>query len=166
MQTLCGGFGPSVNYLAQALGRGYRERMEQPAETYVLDDQVGYVLRRVTQRHLSIFSEHIPDVTAIQFAVMARLAAMGPLSQNQLGRAASMDAATVKGVVGRLEGLGLVARAADPEDRRRLTVALTEAGRDLVQRRYATATAITDATLAPLSVQDRQTLLALLLRLT
>lgn len=140
--------------------------MEQNADPYVLDDQVGYVLRRVTQRHLQIFSEHIPEVTAMQFACLVRLDQTGPMSQNLLGRAASMDAATVKGVVGRLEGLGLVARAADPEDRRRLTVALTEAGRDLVQRRYATATAITDATLAPLSAQDRQTLLALLLRLT
>ncbi|WP_246567002.1 MarR family winged helix-turn-helix transcriptional regulator [Gemmobacter fulva] len=165
MQTLCGGFAPSVNYLAQALGRSYRERMEQPAETYVLDDQVGYVLRRVTQRHLSIFSEHIPDVTAIQFAVMARLAAMGPLSQNQLGRAASMDAATVKGVVERLEALGHVQRSADPADKRRLTVALTVAGTALVTRLFPVGLRVSAATLAPLDPDEQTELMRLLAKL-
>ncbi|SEN85043.1 DNA-binding transcriptional regulator, MarR family [Gemmobacter aquatilis] len=139
--------------------------MEQNTDPYVLDDQVGYLLRRVTQRHLHIFSEHIQDVTAMQFACLVRLDQTGPMSQNLLGRAASMDAATVKGVVGRLELLGLVARQADPEDRRRLTVALTDAGRDLVRRHYPAAAEITDATLAPLSAEERRTLLALLQRL-
>ena len=61
---------------------------------YVLDDQIGYVLRRVTQRHLALFSECIPQVTTVQFAVLARLTEMGPQSQNHLGRATAMDAAT------------------------------------------------------------------------
>ena len=99
------------------------------ANPYVLDDQVGYLLRRVTQRHLAIFSEHIPELTTMQFAVLVRLHQGGPMSQNHLGRAASMDAATVKGVVGRLEALGLVARRADPADKRRLTVEITPATR-------------------------------------
>ena len=45
-------------------------RMKRAAE-YVLDDQIGYVLRRVTQRHLALFSESIPQVTTTQFAVLA-----------------------------------------------------------------------------------------------
>ncbi|NJM84362.1 MAG: MarR family transcriptional regulator [Tabrizicola sp.] len=133
---------------------------------YVLDDQIGYVLRRVTQRHLSIFSEHIPEVTTTQFAVLARLAETGPMSQNQLGRAAAMDAATIKGVVDRLAKLGLVMTAADPDDRRRLTVALSPAGSALFRTRTETALAVSDATLAPLSTAERKTLLALLTRLT
>ena len=44
----------------------------------------------------------IPEVTTTQFAALAKLAEQGPLSQNQLGRATAMDAATIKGVVGRL----------------------------------------------------------------
>ena len=92
------------------------------ADDYRLDDQIGYVLRRVTQRHLAIFAAAIPEVTTTQFAVLARLTETGPLSQNQLGRATAMDAATIKGVVDRLARLGLVATTADPVDRRRLTV--------------------------------------------
>lgn len=138
----------------------------KPALRYSLDDQIGYVLRRVTQRHLSIFSEAIPEVTTTQFAVLARLAEVGPLSQNHLGRATAMDAATIKGVVDRLAKLDLVATAADPDDRRRLTVTMTEAGAALFHARTETALAISDQTLAPLSTPERDQLMALLSRLT
>jgi DNA-binding MarR family transcriptional regulator len=133
---------------------------------YRLDDQIGYVLRRVTQRHLAIFAAAIPEVTTTQFAVLARLAETGPLSQNQLGRAVAMDAATIKGVVDRLARLSLVATTADREDRRRLTVALTEAGARLYEARVATALTVSQETLAPLSGEEQVALMALLSRLT
>jgi MarR family transcriptional regulator, lower aerobic nicotinate degradation pathway regulator len=135
-------------------------------DRYSLDDQIGYVLRRVTQRHLAIFSAAIPEVTTMQFAVLARLTEVGPLSQNHLGRATAMDAATIKGVVDRLAKLGLVATAADQGDRRRLIVALTDAGTALFSARMATALQISDLTLAPLSEPERALLMALLARLT
>lgn len=133
---------------------------------YVLDDQIGYLLRRVTQRHLAIFSDRIPEVTTTQFAVLARLAELGPLSQNHLGRETAMDAATIKGVVDRLARQGLVATSPDPDDRRRLTVALTAEGAALFAARTGTALAISDATLGPLDPGERAQLMALLSRLT
>ncbi len=135
-------------------------------ETYVLDDQIGYVLRRVTQRHLAIFSEAIPAVTTTQFAVLARLAELGPQSQNLLGRATAMDAATVKGVVDRLVRQGLVETSADPADKRRLAVALTKAGAELFARTADMALQVSRRTLAPLSHDEAARLLALLRRLT
>ena len=136
------------------------------AKDYRLDDQIGYVLRRVTQRHLAIFAAAIPEVTTTQFAVMARLAEVGPLSQNHLGRATAMDAATIKGVVDRLAKLDFVETAADPEDRRRLTVSLTKAGSAIVAAKVATALQVSGETLAPLTADESRTLMALLLRLT
>ena len=133
---------------------------------YVLDDQIGYLLRRVTQRHLVIFSEIIPGITTTQFAALARLAELGPLSQNLLGRETAMDAATIKGVVDRLAKQGLLATTADPIDRRRLTVALTEAGRALFTRTRDAGLAVSAQTLEPLSAAERATLLGLLARLT
>ena len=135
-------------------------------EDYRLDDQIGYILRRVTQRHLSLFAAAIPEVTTTQFAVLARLTEIGPVSQNHLGRATAMDAATIKGVVDRLAKLGLVATTADPADRRRLTVSLTEAGTELFSTRVATALQISGDTVAPLTRDEARTLQALLLRLT
>lgn len=132
---------------------------------YVLDDQIGYVLRRVTQRHLAIFSERVPQVTTTQWAVLARLAELGPLSQNHLGRMTSLDAATVKGVVDRLARLGLVETAADPGDRRRLTVSLTGAGRQAFGNGVATALKASAETLGPLTLAERAQLMALLLKI-
>lgn len=137
-----------------------------PTETtYVLDDQIGYVLRRVTQRHLVIFSETIPNITTTQFAVLARLAQLGPLSQNLLGRETAMDAATIKGVVDRLAKQGLLITTADPSDRRRLTVTLSNDGRALFDKTKEAALAVSSQTLGPLSQGERATLLALLARL-
>ena len=132
---------------------------------YILDDQIGYVLRRVTQRHLAIFSDLIPAVTTTQFAVLARLDQQGPQSQNLLGRATAMDGATIKGVVDRLARQGLVETAADPDDRRRLTVGLTASGKELFRATRAMALAVSDQTLQPLSPHERSQLMALLARL-
>ncbi|MBA4324347.1 MAG: MarR family transcriptional regulator [Rhodobacter sp.] len=136
------------------------------AKAYRLDDQIGYVLRRVTQRHLAIFAAAIPEVTTTQFAVLARLAEIGPQSQNHLGRETAMDAATIKGVVDRLAKLGLVATNSDPADRRRLTVSLTAAGETLFADRVPTALSVSADTVSPLSPDEARLLMDLLLRLT
>jgi DNA-binding MarR family transcriptional regulator len=135
------------------------------SDGYSLDDQIGFVLRRAMQRHLAIFSEAIPGLTNRQFAALARLAALGPLAQNQLGRVAAMDAATIKGVVDRLRRQGLVATAADPDDGRRLVVRLTGQGQALFDATRASALAVSERTLAPLTPAERGTLMALLARI-
>ena len=132
---------------------------------YVLDEQIGYILRRVSQRHLAIFAQAIPEVTTTQFAVMARLAELGPQSQNALGRETAMDAATIKGVVDRLARQGLVHTTPDPADRRRLTVSLSDEGRTLFDALAPRAQAVTAATLGPLSPDEAAALAALLSRL-
>lgn len=139
--------------------------MSKSDRPYVLDDQIGFVLRRVTQRHLAIFSDAIPEVTTTQFAALAKLAELGPLSQNHLGRVTAMDAATIKGVVDRLRRQGLIETTDDPDDRRRLTVALSAAGQRLIDRVRPVAHDITARTLAPLSPDEQDALQALLLRL-
>lgn len=135
------------------------------ASGYRLDDQIGYLLRRVTQRHLAIFSARIPRVTTTQWAVLARLLELGPLSQNHLGRETAMDAATIKGVVDRLSREGLVETRADPTDRRRLIVALTDEGRSFCVDGLAQAAQVSSDTLDPLDEGERRQLLALLARL-
>ena len=135
-------------------------------ETYVLDEQVGFPLRRVTQWHLAIFSDQIPHVTTTQFAVLARLAEHWLQSQNQLGRATAMDAATIKGVVNRLGRKGLLSTSADLEDRRRLTVSLTEAGLAMFETHFTKALIISQKTLEPLTQVEQAQLMALLSRLT
>jgi MarR family transcriptional regulator, lower aerobic nicotinate degradation pathway regulator len=130
---------------------------------YVLDEQVGFLLRQVSQRHAALFAEGIgDDLTPTQWAALAKLAELGPTSQNLLGRRTAMDAASIKGVVDRLTRRGLVETRPDPEDGRRLLVALTRAGRALAAETAPRALAVTDATLAPLDPGERATLVTLL----
>ena len=102
------------------------------ASTYQLDDQVGYKLRLASQRHLEIFSRHLPEMTPTQFSILVRLAEIGEVSQNQLGRLVAMDAATTKGVVTRLIDRGLVQSRQDGEDLRRLQISLTGEGERVI----------------------------------
>jgi DNA-binding MarR family transcriptional regulator len=139
---------------------------EKDRNGYVLDEQIGFLLRQVTQRHTTIFAELIGDgLTPMQWAVLSKLLEIGQTSQSALGRAVFMDAATIKGTVDRLEARALVARAPDADDRRKLLVDLTAAGRDVTHRNLATALAITEETLAPLKKEERGQLFRLLQRM-
>ena len=136
------------------------------ANQYRLDDQVGFILRQVAQRHASLFASGLAnDLTPTQWAALSKLAEAGPLSQNLLGRQTAMDAATIKGVVDRLTRRGLTATQADAADGRRMLVALTEPGAELVQRLTPNAHQVTADTLAPLTNQEQAVLLNLLSRL-
>jgi MarR family transcriptional regulator, lower aerobic nicotinate degradation pathway regulator len=140
----------------------------QPAqgERYILDDQVGFLLRQAQQRHTTIFAaEMIDGLTPTQWAALAKLREVGDCSQNHLGRLTAMDAATIKGVVDRLTGRGFTTVRPDPGDGRRIVVALTPLGSDLYDRAAPIASLITDETLRPLDSNERSTLVALLRRL-
>ncbi|HWK67723.1 MAG TPA: MarR family transcriptional regulator [Rhizobiaceae bacterium] len=135
-------------------------------ESYRLQDQIGFVLRKAHQRHVAIFASHIGDLTPPQFAALAKLLAIGPTSQNHLGSLIAMDAATVKGVIDRLKARGLVVITRDGGDKRRLLVSLTEAGRAAVEGLIPRAQEITAQTLQPLTPREAGTLLRLLGRIS
>lgn len=140
--------------------------MTDDAAPFRLDAQVGFLLRKAQQRHAVIFQERMAfSLTPTQFAAMAKLGEMGGVSQNELGRQTAMDAATIKGVVDRLRARGMVATNADPSDRRRAIVSLTEAGRAALAEAARAGREITEETLRPLSESERARLLALLARL-
>jgi DNA-binding MarR family transcriptional regulator len=141
--------------------------VEQTAPGYVLDAQAGFLMRVAMQRHTSIFmSRMIEGLTQTQFAALAKLHEVGPCSQNHLGRLIYLDAATIKGVVDRLGVRGFVTALADPKDRRRRAVALTERGREVTKAAVVVAAEITAATLAPLTAQERRLVCELLKKLS
>ena len=138
---------------------------EPAPEGYRLQDQVGFVLRKAHQRHLSIFAAHISDLTPPQFAALAKLHDVGETSQNQLGSLIAMDAATVKGVIDRLKARGLVTLSKHEGDKRRLMVSLTAEGRAAVESLIPLAEMITAETLAPLSAKETETFIKLLAKI-
>lgn len=131
--------------------------------SYILDDQIGFLLRQVWQRHATIFAREIGiNLTSPQWAALSKLAETGPCSQNLLGRMTAMDVATIKGVIDRLTARGLTETSPDPEDGRRLLVSLTRAGQQAVEKVAPNAIAISRETLAPLDAKEREALMALL----
>lgn len=133
---------------------------------YMLDEQIGFLMRVASQRHTAIFATRmIEGLTPPQFATLAKLREVGPCSQNKLGRLVFLDAATIKGIVDRLGARGFVVATDDPYDRRRRAVALTEQGRAVANAAVEVAADISEATLAPLNAEERRQIIELLKKL-
>ena len=140
-------------------------RKANHAEAYQLSDQVGFNLRRAHQRHVAIFTRHVSGLTATQFAALARLNEYGALSQNRLGRLTAMDSATIKGVVERLGGKGLVTSRPDTHDQRLRVVELTSEGHQAFELTEKQALKARAETLEALSAEEIETFEAVLAKL-
>jgi DNA-binding MarR family transcriptional regulator len=134
---------------------------------YVVEAQVGFLLRRAHQRHAAIFLDAMAalDLTPTQFTALIKVVEHGRVTQNLLGRMVATDPATIQGVVRRLTARGLVRRQTDPMDRRTAVLEPSEAGVDAARQAIAVARGITEATLLPLAGDEQRTFLALLRRL-
>jgi DNA-binding MarR family transcriptional regulator len=157
----------ALNKAVATTKNSFPKRSVKPAkQSYVLEDQIGFILRQVSQRHATIFAKEIGiNLTPTQWAALAKLTETGPCSQNQLGRLTAMDVATIKGVIDRLTARGLTETSSDPHDGRRLLVSLTRAGQAMAEKAAPNAHAISKETLAPLDARERETFMALLSKL-
>jgi len=136
-------------------------------DDYVLEDQIGHLLRRAHQRASAIFQEVMTDgLTPPQFAALVKIRDFGKVSQNRLGRSVAMDPATSQGVIQRLLGKGLIRREDDPEDRRRALLSLTPEGKETVDRLIPLGKRVTAETLEPLTPDEQTVFLALLSKIS
>lgn len=134
---------------------------------YRLEDQVGFVIRQASQRHTAIFTRLMSDgLTATQWAALVKIAELGSVSQNQLGRDTAMDVATIKGVVDRLVKRDFITIEADPADARRSIISLTAEGAATVKQARPQAAAITAETLNGLTPAEQRTLVELLRKIS
>ena len=113
------------------------------------------VLTRLARR---MRQEASGDLTPTQVAALATISRFGPLTPSELASREKIQRPTATRVLGLLEERGLVARTADPSDRRSSLVAATAAGSALLDavrdrkdaflaRRLGTLTAAELATL-------------------
>jgi DNA-binding MarR family transcriptional regulator len=135
--------------------------------SYLLDEQIGFLLRKALQRNSEIFFSLMPgELTTTRFAVMAKLNEMGSLSQNELGRHTAMDVATTKGVVERLRKLDLVQTQQDPNDARKHIIKLTGVGEKMYSSITGKACEVSAKSLESLTSEEALMLTALLQKLT
>ena len=100
-----------------------------------LDDQVIAALRRII-RAIDLHSHNLVErfqVTGPQLLALRVLSRLGRTSVGALARGVHVSHPTMTGILDRLEARGLVVRAKDPDDRRRMTVSATDAGLRLLQ---------------------------------
>jgi DNA-binding MarR family transcriptional regulator len=90
---------------------------------------IGLLLRRLRQ---------IPtgdELTLSESAALARLDRGGPASAAELARAEQISPQSIGATLGTLQARGLIAKAADPADGRRMILSLTEAGLEVLRHR-------------------------------
>jgi DNA-binding MarR family transcriptional regulator len=93
-------------------------------------------------------------LTALQYTALTVLERHPDLSSAQLARHSFVTAQSMADMVTALEGRGLIERHRDRADRRRLVVALTAAGQDLLGRYRAPVAALETRMLTGLTRAD------------
>ncbi|HVA15891.1 MAG TPA: MarR family transcriptional regulator [Stellaceae bacterium] len=145
-----------------------RARRPDPAAAFgLLPDLLGYHLRRAQLAMFQDFAASMDgaDITPGQFGVLALIEANAGLSQTRLAQILGIDRSTLVGVIDKLERLGLVERAARPNDRRSHALKLSRDGQARF-RALARRVRRHEARIARrLSVRERAMLIALLQRL-
>lgn len=127
-----------------------------------------WLLSRANARSQRLLAEAFAaeGVRGYHFRLLAALDQYGAASQADLGRHTGIDRSDVVATLNDLVGAGLAERAPDPTDRRRNVVTLTAQGATTLDRLDAVLDEVQDAVLAPLTANERKTLVRLLAKLT
>ena len=131
------------------------------------DSSVGLLVKRAYQSILlqadRALAEH--GLTHAQWVPLYRLHRDGPCTMACLAREQGQDPGAMTRAIDRLEAKGLVGRSRSDDDRRLVTLALTDAGRQLAEGVPPVLAQVLNQHLAGFSHDEWQLLLALLKRL-
>lgn len=136
-------------------GRGPRGRRPHPPEPEPDRDSLGGLMRRCGH-----YLVHRAGLPGSRERMLRLLAERGDMSQADLVCLLELRSASVSELLGKLEAQGLVTRRRSEEDRRGLTISLTEAG-----RAQAPSDLGQDAAFSALAEDERAMLKALLHKL-
>jgi DNA-binding MarR family transcriptional regulator len=128
----------------------------------------GFLLRRAHQISAAVFEDACKDVglTPAQFGVLTVLEAHPGLGQSSLARALGFDKVTVLRVLRGLQARGLVARGPAQDNRRNVSVMLTEQGLTMLRQAQKPAEQAYKRLMAPLDREQQAKLVELLQLLT
>lgn len=129
-----------------------------------LGHRVVWLVGRASQHAQRLVQDQLAagTVRKTHYGVLASLADVGPSAQAALADRIGIDRSDMVTLLDTLEELQYVERRADPSDRRRNIVELTEAGSAALAELDQRFTAAEEELLAPLSAADRATLIRLL----
>lgn len=124
----------------------------------------GHLIRRAQQLAVAIFMEETAghDATPVQFAILNALMDDPGEDQITLSNRVAFDPATLGSVIGRIEAKGWVTRKADPGDKRRKLLWITQEGEKVALGMKRAVGKAQQRILAPLDADERVQLSALL----
>ena len=140
-----------------------RERPDLDVEPLQVMSRLDRLAGVLGDRRVAIFARH--DLRRHEFDVLAALRRAGQpfeLTAGELTAQTYVTSGTMTSRLDRLSERGLVTRAADPEDGRLVRVALTAAGRTLVDAAFAELVSLERELLAPVPAQAQGELAAML----
>jgi len=131
--------------------------MSNVKHEYIIEDQIGYLLRRVYYHHLSIFQQRLDEtrLTSVKFAVLYAVNKLKECSQKELVEDTGIDQATIRGIIQRLKDKQLITQDPDQHDKRKVLIHLTAQGQEELQLAIPIAETITDSTLGTLNPAER-----------
>jgi DNA-binding MarR family transcriptional regulator len=112
------------------------------------------------------FADSGTGLRSYHYRLLASLEESGPVVQAELGRSNSVDPSDLVARVSELERRGLLQRTADPSNRRRNIVTITQAGRKQLRALDNVIDAVQERVLEPLTQTERRQLTKLLRKLT
>jgi DNA-binding MarR family transcriptional regulator len=129
-----------------------------------LTSHLGYWLRQVSNHVSQAFARKVEahGVTVAEWVLMRQLLEVEALAPSQLAEHMGMSRGAISKLADRLIAKSLLVRAADPQDGRAQTLALTSSGRAIVPRLAALADANDAEFFDQLKSKDRATLLRIL----
>ena len=124
----------------------------------------GHLIRRAQQIAIAIFMEEcaIYDLTPVQYATLVAVRGNPDADATRLSALVAYDRSTLGLVIARLEKKGLVTRKPGKGDRRVKRLSLTRGGSALLRKVEPAVLRAQARILAPLQVEDRAHLVALL----
>ena len=129
-----------------------------------LTSHLGYWLRQVSNHVSQAFARKVEahGVTVAEWVLMRQLLEVESLAPSRLAEQMGMSRGAISKLADRLIAKSLLVRAADLQDGRAQTLALTSAGRAIVPRLAALADANDAEFFDQLKPKDRATLLRIL----
>jgi len=136
-------------------------------EMDILPQLLGFQLRKAQVRIFNSFLKSLGDagITPSDFGLLVVIGANRRLNQNALARAIGSNRSLLVAMINKLEARGLVARLKSEEDKRAHALVLSRRGDVLIKRLKGIVQNHERAVTAPLSEEERQMLLRLLVRL-
>lgn len=134
-----------------------RKKIEPLRGLVSLWSRPGFLVRRLHQISVAIFSEEMSDLelTPVQFGAMSIVGLHPGIDQSALGEQLGTDRANTADVISRLVKNGIVLRTVSPDDRRVRHIYLTEHGSEIVLVANRRLKQIGTQLLAPLKAEDR-----------